>query len=638
MSATIHHILKTYWKYDSFRPQQEEIISAVLNGKDTLALLPTGGGKSICFQVPALAREGICLVISPLIALMKDQVANLRLRGIPAEAIYTGKHPKEIDVILDNCIYGDIKFLYLSPERLQSNLFLERVQKMKVNLIAVDEAHCISQWGHEFRPAYVDIHQLKEVFPHIPTIALTASATNKVRADIIEKLHLVNPKVVVQSFARKNLSYSCFKTENKEEKLLQIISNVAGSGIVYVNSRKRTMEVSKLLLQRGISSDFYHGGLSTEARNKKQDSWIANSTRIMVCTNAFGMGIDKPDVRSVVHWEPPLSLEAYYQEAGRAGRDENKAYAVLLYYDEDLDKLTKQVEEHYPDTDFIKKVYQCLANYYKIAVGGSKMMSRDFVIDDFTKTFNLKRRETHHAIMRLQSEGYLLMNAGFHEPSKITCQIVSDELYKFEVANESFESVIKGLLRLFGGEIFNHYLPLHEERLAKLLGDHGTNQVIKKLQYLHKANILGYYPRKTKPQLIFLKGRIDVNELSVGEKAWHQLKETETKKLDAMKKYIETTRCRSLTIQYYFDEDSDLECGVCDTCLAKKQGSKLSLDEKELSQLILTLIEESQSISIADLVIKLKEKATKNEVIDGVQQLLKREIISHDDNQLLKLK
>ncbi len=634
--SNIHHILKKHWGHSSFRPLQEDIIRAVLDGKDVLALLPTGGGKSVCFQVPALAMEGICLVVSPLIALMKDQVAQLKSKGISAAAIYSGMHAQEIDVLLDNCAYGDIQFLYVSPERLGTDLFKERVKKMKVCLLAIDEAHCISQWGHEFRPSYLDIKEVKAFTGDVPTIALTASANLKVREDIIAQLGLQEVSTFVKSFARANLSYSCFLEENKEARLLSVLKNVKGSGIVYVNTRNKTVEIAKLLRRNGVSVDFYHGGLSNEERNTKQEKWIAGKIRVIVTTNAFGMGIDKPDVRSVVHWEPPFSLEAYYQEAGRAGRDEKKAYAVLLYNNEDLELVAKQVVEHYPDITFIKRVYQSLANYYKMAIGGSKMISYDFELNDFASTFNLNKRETYHALKRLESEGYIVLTDSFHEPSRLRFNVSSQDLYKIQVAKPPYDYMIKGILRIYGGEVLSQFVKFSEKELLKYLRDETSTELTKKLTYLHKTGVASYYPQKTKPQITFLLGRVDANELLLDRKRWDQLKETESTKMKEMINYIKSERCRSLTIQYYFDEKSERSCGVCDRCLAQKKLKVSEEQEIAWKQKIWNTLNHHQKVSLEELIAIFPTQQRKHGVY-MIQQLLDQKIIAYDEHKNIQL-
>lgn len=567
-------ILKQYWGYDAFRPLQEEIIDAVLKGHDTLALLPTGGGKSICFQVPALLKQGICIVISPLIALMKDQVEQLKKRGIPAVAIFSGMSKREIDFNLDNCVYGNIKFLYVSPERLQTEMLIERAKRMHISLLVVDEAHCISQWGYDFRPPYLEIAKFRELIPDINVIALTATATIEVRQDIQEKLVFHNSRVFQKSFARDNLSYSAFYEEDKEKKLLQILNNVPGTAVVYVRSRKRTQIITKWLKGKGISADYYHAGLSTEERSFRQDAWIQNRIRVIVSTNAFGMGIDKPDVRLVVHLDLPDNLEAYYQEAGRAGRDEKKAYAVVLYDNNDIDKLRKRVEISHPSLPYIKKVYQSLANYLRVAVGSSMLASYDFDMDDFTTSFELNSIQAYYAIKRLEEEGLIQLNEDFHNPSKVHIRLDHTELYKFQIANAILEPLVKALLRQYGGEVFSNFIQIQENRLAKLLNT-SVNDIIKKLKRLCEMEVIYYEQRKDIPQLVFVTPRYDTAKLPVQEKQLLQKKEYYQKKVEAVIHYIEHEhRCRTQLLLDYFGETDYGTCGVCDNCLNKTKNRK----------------------------------------------------------------
>ncbi|RDC63777.1 RecQ family ATP-dependent DNA helicase [Adhaeribacter pallidiroseus] len=517
MEPTIHQILQRYWQYPAFRPLQEEIIQSVLAGQDTLALLPTGGGKSICFQVPALVREGVCLVISPLIALMKDQVEQLQKRHIAAVAIHSGLNKHEIDIILDNCVFGKVKFLYLSPERIQTAIFQERVKRMRVALLAIDEAHCISAWGYDFRPAYLQIAALRELLPAVPSIALTATATELVKKDIQEKLLFRKSPVFQQSFARANLSYSCLPTEDKTGRLLGILKNVAGSAIVYVRSRRQTVEIAKWLHARGVAAGIYHAGLSFAERNKAQQSWIENKTRVIVATNAFGMGIDKPDVRLVVHLDLPETLEAYYQEAGRAGRDGRYAYATVLLGPADAADLQSKVAEAHPPVETLKRVYQALANYYQIAVGSGELVSYNFQIEDFTRTYQLKALEVHHAIRKLETEGLLQLNEAYYAPSKVYFAVSHEEIYKFQVAHPEFDPLIKALLRVYGGNLYTGFVKINERQLADYLRTPEA-AVRKSLEYLHQRNIIEYEPQREAPQIVFTTARYDATTLPLDQK------------------------------------------------------------------------------------------------------------------------
>ncbi|MEL6536981.1 MAG: ATP-dependent DNA helicase RecQ, partial [Bacteroidota bacterium] len=464
---TPHQVLQEVWGYPDFRPLQLDIVEATLAGKDTLALLPTGGGKSICFQVPGLVREGITLVVSPLIALMKDQVEQLKRRGVSAAAVYSGMSKREIDITLDNAVYGNLKFLYLSPERLQTELLRERVKRMKVALLAIDEAHCISQWGYDFRPPYLQIPEFRELIPEVNVIAVTASATPQVQADIQDKLAFGSERSFYQkSFARPNLSYSVRKVDNKGPKLLEILQKIPGTSVVYVRSRRRTEEIARWLQGRGIEADFYHAGMTGEDRTRKQADWIEDRTRVIVATNAFGMGIDKPNVRTVVHLDLPDHLEAYYQEAGRGGRDEKKAFAVMLYNDADVQNLRRRVKAAYPSPEFMRKVYQALANLYQIAVGSHVLSSFTLDVEAFARKYNLPPGETYHALKRLEDSGILQLSESFHQPSKAYFRVDNRKLYQFEIAEAAFEPLLKALLRQYGGELFANFLSIRESCIA----------------------------------------------------------------------------------------------------------------------------------------------------------------------------
>lgn len=565
-------ILKQYWGYAAFRPLQEDIIDAVIAGHDTLALLPTGGGKSICFQVPALMREGVCIVVSPLIALMKDQVEQLKKRGIPAVAIYSGMSAREIDFYLDNCVYGNIKFLYVSPERLKTELFLERARRMNICLLAIDEAHCISQWGYDFRPPYLQIADFREEIPNVNLIALTATATRTVKQDIQEKLAFRNEKVFQKSFARSNLSYSSFYEEDKEQRLLKTLDGVPGTAVIYARSRKRTRVIAKKLQARGISADFYHAGLTTEERSAKQDSWIQGKTRVIVATNAFGMGIDKPDVRLVVHLDLPDTLEAYYQEAGRAGRDEKKAYAVILYDQNDLDSLTKRIEVSFPPAEYLRTVYQNIANYLKVAVGSSFLASYDFDLPQFSETYQLHPIAVYHAVKRLQDEGFLQMNESFYLSSTVHILLEYQALYKFKIANAALDPILNTLLRLHGGELYANFVAISESQIAKVLQT-SVNDVMRKLKNLHEREVLIYQPRKDQPQLVFTTPRFDAKQLPLSPARLAEKKQHYADKVKAVIHYVShPVRCRTQLLLEYFDEHYPIDCGVCDHCLQKKKS------------------------------------------------------------------
>lgn len=627
--SQIQDILKRYWGYHAFRPLQEDIIQSVLLKQDTLALLPTGGGKSVCFQVPALALEGICIVISPLIALMKDQVEQLKKRNIPAVALYSGLTRREIDIILDNCVFNHYKFLYVSPERIQTELFIERVKRMRVGLLAIDEAHCISQWGYDFRPPYLEIVKLRDILPQIPVIALTATATREVKADIIDKLAFRHQKVFQKSFARENLSYSAFQEEDKERKLLTILQNVPGSAVVYTRSRKRTQQLAEWLLKTGISADYYHAGLNNDQRSYKQDAWINNNIRVIVATNAFGMGIDKPDVRTVIHMDLPDSLEAYYQEAGRAGRDEKKAYAVALYNKSDLEDLTHRVEQAFPPVDFIRRVYQSLANYYQIATGSGYLASYDFELEDFCKTYKLQAGEAYHALKRLEDEGFIQLNEAFFSPSKVFFNVDKKQLYEFQVANASYDPLIKMLLRLYGGEVFTSFIIISELALARQLQG-SRSDVEKMLTALHSLQILIYDKQKDKPQLTFTTVRFNTQDLPIQARHLEIRKQQELQKVGAVIEYItHQNRCRTLLLLAYFDELSEQECGVCDNCIEKKKQKDYKdyyyTHRKQIMEVL-----SNQEISVKQLLHRLKPKDEKV-LIDTLREMTDAGEIGYND-------
>lgn len=628
-------ILKKYWGFDAFRPMQEEIIHAVLNDQDTLALLPTGGGKSICFQVTGLCLEGLTLVISPLIALMRDQVDQLKKRGIRASAIYSGMPRREIDVILDNCIYGNVKFLYLSPERLQTDIFKARAADMKVALIAIDEAHCISQWGYDFRPPYMEIAQIYPLIPNAKRIALTATATPDVSKDICEKLEFSTPSIFTKSFARKNLSYSVFELENKEQKMLEILRNVKGSGVIYTKSRKETVRIARNLIRNGVNADFYHAGLSSKERAYKQSNWIANTTRIIVATNAFGMGIDKPDVRIVIHLDVPDSMEAYYQEAGRAGRDGKSAFAVLLYQKADLERLQSGFIRSFPKIEFLQRVYQALANQYRLAVGSSQWQSFDFEIEKFCKNYELNPFDTYYAIKKLEEGGYILLNESFYKQSTVLMSIGHDELYKYTIANASQEPLIKALLRLYGGTLFTEFTKINESELARL-SKSSSKEIEKKLIYLHQNNILVYDKLKDKPQLTFLTPRLDASRIKLDSAIFQDRREVVGNKIKHIIEYVENRSiCRTALFQRYFGEQDFMNCGVCDICINQKKQKSFSVDLEDVKK----LIEQKLSANWVILHDLKNQLDIKNDIIfaEAIRHLLDQNIVKINEHQQIRL-
>ena len=566
--------LKQYWGHAAFRPLQQEIIQAVLDGKDVLALLPTGGGKSICFQVPALIRPGLCLVVSPLIALMKDQVDQLKQRGIAAEAIFSGMQPRAIDLVLDNCIYGQVKLLYVSPERLKTELLQERVKKMQVNLLAVDEAHCISQWGYDFRPAYLEIATFRQLIPEVNTIALTATATPKVQQDIQAKLQFRHAAHFQKSFSRDNLAYVVRKTENKDQQLMNIFGHVPGTAIVYVNTRKKTQTVAQLLQKNGIQAAAYHAGLTTPAREAQQEAWLQGATRVIVATNAFGMGIDKPDVRAVIHLDLPTTLEAYYQEAGRAGRDEKKAYAVVLYDDHDVTLLQERIQRTHPTIDQLKQVYQHLANYYQVAVGSHAMTTYGFDLEAFAHTYGRNPQATYHALKALAGQGLLQLSEDFFQPAQVYIATDPKALYAFQVAHAAYDLLIKALLRLYGGGLFSGFGHISLQRIASLL--HTTSQEVdKQLSALDRLAVLAYQPQKDQPQLTFTTARYPADKLPLDPQALQQKAKIATDQAEAVVHYTTHQHCcRAQLLLTYFGEEADQACGQCDVCLAKAERGR----------------------------------------------------------------
>ncbi|MGB0882228.1 MAG: RecQ family ATP-dependent DNA helicase [Vicingaceae bacterium] len=628
----IHQILLKYWGYNSFRPLQEDIINAALDGKDTLALLPTGGGKSICFQVPAMAKEGICIVVSPLIALMKDQVENLTKRNIKAVAIYSGMTKREIDITLDNCIYGNIKFLYISPERIETEIFKVRYEKMNVNLIAIDESHCISQWGYDFRPSYLNIAQLREKKPNVPFLALTATATPEVVIDIQKQLKFKTENALQKSFERKNLAYTVLHEEDKLNRILKILTNVLGTSVIYVRSRKKTKEIALFLLKNGVSADYYHAGLSNEERTLKQSNWINNITRVIVSTNAFGMGIDKPDVRSVIHIDLPDSLEAYFQEAGRAGRDEQKAYAVLLFETADRIDLEQRIVNSFPEIPIIKKVYQALANYFQIPIGSALNESYSLNMIDFSQQYNLEVFTVYNCLRFLEKEGYLILSESNHNASRIKFEINKDDLYEFQVKNPKLDILIKTILRSYTG-LFENFAKIDEFELSKRLKT-PKEKVIKALQYLSHLEVISYLEQTNQPQLTYLTERLDVKDIKISAKHYHDRKEIAVKKMESVI-YFATAKhkCRSEILLKYFGEKEVYRCGVCDVCINR---NKLELSDVEFSAVSdqLKKIVLNDALPMTDVVNKI-EGVRDDKIIKVIQWLMENEkLISNEENLL----
>ncbi len=632
--ADIHQILKQYWGYDSFRPLQEEIMQSVLDGEDVLALMPTGGGKSLCYQVPAMAKPGLCLVISPLIALMKDQVENLRRKNITALAVWSGMNRKEVLNTFKVAAQSNCKFLYLSPERLETALFKEWLPALDVNLIAVDEAHCISQWGYDFRPPYLRIASIREEMPDIPVLALTASATVPVQNDICDKLNFRKKKIFRQSFERPNLSYSIFKLSSRINKIVEIIQKVPGSSVVYCRSRKKTAEISDLLKMHGINSDHYHAGLSSEERNRKQEAWLRNNVPVIVCTNAFGMGIDKPGVRTVIHADVPDSLESYYQEAGRAGRDGKTAFAVLLYEDIDLKELHASVETRFPETGKIREVYQSIANYLQIPSGEGQGQYFDFDISDFLKKFKHSSSLVIHSIKALEQDGWLTFNEQVFLPASVQVIARKDALFEFEKSHPELDLCIKNLLRTYGG-IIDQPVSISEKTLGFLMKKE-PDIVNRELKQLERFGIIDYSPQKDTPQLLLLKPRIKADDLQINQQAYHKRKEEYFSRVKKMIAYLEEKGCRSRFIAEYFGDKNVKPCGICDNCL-KLKSTSLSGEEFEMLHHRIMNIIKYEELDSAQLMQKLngvrKEKAWK--VLEFLQSENKIEVDSMGRIKLL---
>ena len=609
METNIKSILKTYWGFDSFRPLQEDIINAILNKKDTLALLPTGGGKSICFQIPAIASEGICVVVSPLIALMKDQVQQLEKREVKAAAIFSGISSREIDLILDNCVYGQTKLLYVSPERLLTKIFIERFQKMNVSFLAIDEAHCISQWGYDFRPPYLKINELRSIKPDLPIIALTASATERVKADIIDKLQFKEDhKIFTKSFSRKNLFYNVRYEEGKYPRILKILNKMQGSAIVYMRSRRKTEDLAGFLLQQNISADFYHAGLPASLRNTKQQNWIENWCRVMVATNAFGMGIDKPDVRLVAHLDLPDSLEAYYQEAGRGGRDGLNSYAITLYNKNDVGNLKRHLTLSKVTPEIAKKIYQAIGNHFDLAIGSGKNQTFDFDIYDFCNSFQLNALQAYNSIKLLSDEGYLSANDAFFIPSRIFVRAKKHVLEKFEKENPQQGILLKHLLRRFEG-ILDQYVQINEVKVARTLKIKETN-LVDQLLHLRKKKIIDYQPKTDKPRLTFLEERLPVENLKFDTQKIEQLFTVRSNNINAVLAFIKNQAvCRNRIILNYFNEQSENNCGACDVCRDVLNTQKKIPQQEDIKMAIIKLLA-TKPFNLNEITESLKFNAT----------------------------
>ncbi len=626
-------ILKQYWGYDCFRELQGDIISSVGAGKDTLGLMPTGGGKSITFQVPALAKDGICIVVTPLIALMKDQVENLRKRKIKSAAIFAGMTKEEIMTTLDNCQYGDYKFLYVSPERLGTTLFINRIQYLNVSILAIDESHCISQWGYDFRPSYLKIAEIREHLPNVPILALTATATPEVVKDIQEKLHFPQENVFQKSFERKNVAYVVRYTEDKPQQLLKILDSVKGTSIVYVRDRKKTKEIADFLNEKGITSEHFHAGLTHASKDERQARWKNGQTRVIVSTNAFGMGIDKPDVRTVVHLDLPDSLEAYFQEAGRAGRDEKKAYAILLYNKADNTKIKKRINDSFPDKERVKLTYDKLGNYFELGVDYGEGAVFPFNLNDFCTKFKLPMLPTYSALKTLEQAEYIELTDELDNPSRLMFIMGREALYDFQVNNPDLDRLMQLLLRSYTG-LFTEYSHINEELLAKRM-DSTRQAVYDQLILLSKYGVVSYIPAKKTPFIIYKRNRVDSSRISISKEAFDDRKERYQKRINEMLNYAtEQYCCRSVLLLRYFGEKNAKPCGQCDVCLKNKDLIN-ELEFQNIQKDISTTLK-NKDLSTKEIINSLNHKEEK--IIAAIRFMLDNKQLEQDENLKISLK
>lgn len=615
MESSIKEILHKYWGYSEFRPAQEQIISSVLAGRDTLALMPTGGGKSLTYQVPTMARKGVCIVVTPLIALMKDQVDRLRKLGISAVAIHSGMSYSKIDIALDNCVYGDVKFLYIAPERLATETFRLRVQRMNVSLLAVDEAHCISQWGYDFRPSYLRIAEVRKMLPEVPILALTASATDMVTKDIMKHLGFKEEHIIRSSFARPNLSYAVRHTDDKNEQLLRIVNNVTGSGIVYMQSREGCEQVATFLQENGISASYYHAGLPHAEREIRQEEWTSGKTRIVVATNAFGMGIDKADVRFVVHYTMSDSLESYYQEAGRAGRDGKRSYAVMLVASNDSSRISKHFSDEFPPLEQIKLIYEKVCDYVQVAVGDGLYASYIFNIHDFCRREHIHISRVRAALKLLQQNNYLTLTEEVDNPARIIFTTGRDDLYKIRVCQDELDNIIRVILRLYDG-VFTEFRSIDEKQIAAISG-YTIDKVRELLKRMWQMRIIRYIPANTTPILFFNEERLPTNDLYISPESYtHRLRLTQERFENVLRYIGNEQSCRSVMMQNYFGDTDTTVCGVCDICINKKK--EINNKPNSLEDKVLTLIRE-QNLTSRELCRLIKHDP--QEIASAVEKL-----------------
>lgn len=633
MEEQLYRILKKHWNFSQFRPLQLDIIKTVISGSDCVALLPTGGGKSLTYQIPALAMDGVAIVITPLIALMKDQVEALKKRGVNAVSINSSMTFSQIDAALDNCVYGDVKLLYIAPERIDTLVFRSRLRRMNVSLVAIDEAHCISQWGHDFRPSYLRIGALREVLPEVPFIALTATATDVVLKDISFHLKLREPRIFRASFARHNLSFAIRTTENKLEQILRIATNVHGSGIVYCRTRAATEQVADFLRQHSISADFYHAGLGYNVRSAKQNDWMKGRVRVIVATNAFGMGIDKPDVRFVVHHQIPASIEAYYQEAGRAGRDGERSWAVIVYSPQDAVAAARRIELEYPPLDEVRRIYEALFTFLKISIGGGKDEIYDFDLMQFAGYTHVFSLTAFNAIKLLELNGYMTLTDEMDNPTRLKFRVSRDDLYKFRVDNADLDNFLKILLRTYTG-LFSDFVAIDEGYLARV-SSFAEHAVVKMLLALSRAKILSYIPRRRSPLIAFHEERLPKGDLLIAPETYAGRRVQSQLLAAAMVHYAEQTdHCRSIVLQNYFDEHTATPCGVCDICLArareKSPAIDTQIDMERARKAVLEIIHKDPRTDIQSLMRSMGGNASL--AISAIRSLIDKGSIRQNSN------
>jgi ATP-dependent DNA helicase RecQ len=633
--SEIHQLLKQHFGYDAFRPLQEDIIQSVLAKKDTLAILPTGGGKSVCFQIPALALGGLCLVVSPLIALMKDQEEQLLEKGIRTAALVSGTSRRESDIIIGNCIHGDYRFLYVSPERLSSETFIMQLSNMPVSMIAIDEAHCISQWGYDFRPPYLNISKVRELFPNAPVIALTASATPEVQNDICEKLNFKKGyQRFLKSFSRTNLNYIIRKDENKYDKVLQVLKAVQGTSIIYVRNRNKTQDIAAWLNSNQITADYYHAGLDNQTRLEKQSKWMNNITRVIVATNAFGMGINKENVRSVIHFDLPDDLESYYQEAGRGGRDEKPAYGVLVCTDNDIAQLEEKKEKNFPSISEVKRIYNALCNYLNIPIESGQNQTYPFDIYQFCNTYQLSNALAINCLKELEHAGFIVMSEAVYVPSKIKINFDKMELYNFQVKYQRFDNLLKIILRSYGG-LFDYFVKINEFQISRHLKT-DKNNVINLLNELNKLKVLDYTPSSDTPRITFLHARESTEAMYINPKSISDRKNRFKVRADAFINYVTSTNnCRSMMISSYFGEENLSSCGTCDYCRNKKKELVNEEEENKIRKFIIDLLENNRLLQIE--IYNQSPDNYKQKLAGIIQNMLEKEQLMIDTDEKLSL-